>query len=466
MALQTIYTQVNNAKIEPCKKGKPIPPLAIPLIRKNYLGEYRTQVEKDKVLKNLGILGATGNYTYPSEESVSSYRDIKTVKQALDYCIRLIQSYEQSDKNITQLITDVKTINNQIDVIISDIENNTSSITEISKQIDLINQSISEFDQKLKDLNVDDKITNRINQHLENSKTIELQENTLEVKKSNVENNALQINDDGLFIQDISGQVNENTEAIKKISNSDKYITSTNGSSPYTVGGIKEGTTAESLNGKSISDILDLMLFPTYVRDLIYPSLQFTSIQELVEVGSQIIKPSLEFIQGDAGEAISQSINVTYNGVEYSQQTYNSIGQYIFNGSVSYNAGEYLINNKGEITNQRIEAGTIETQTIVTATYPWYVGNTNQVTKQELIPFNQITEQEINLLDQAVIKLPGANSQLISFKVDVGLGYLDVDLNGWVQSIEQINGYTYKVWTKTDSYSSSLPHKIQFKLVQ
>lgn len=466
MALQTIYTQVNNAKIEPCKKGKPIPPLAIPLIRNNYLGEYRTQVERDKVLKNLGILGATGNYTYPSEESVSSYKDIKTVKQALDYCIRLIQSYEQSDKNITQLITDVKAINNQIDTIISNINDNTSSITEISKQIEVINQSISEFDQKLKDLNVDDKITNRINQHLENSKTIELQENTLEVKKSNVENNALQINDDGLFIQDISEQVNENTEAIKKVSNSDKYITNINGSSPYTIGGIKEGTTAESLNGKSISDILDLMLFPTYVRDLIYPSLQFTPIQNLVEVNSEIIKPSLEFNQGDAGEAISQSISITYNGLEYSQQTYTNIGQYIFNGSVSYNAGEYLVNNKGELTSQRIEAGTIETQTNVIATYPWYVGNTNQTTKQELIPFNQISELEINLSDNAVIKLPGANSQLISFKVNGGLGYLDVDLNGWKQSTEQINGYIYKIWTKTDAYSNSFPHKIQFKLVQ
>ena len=64
MAIQTIYTQVDNAKLEPCKKGKPVPPLKVPLLRNNYLGEYRTQVEKDKVLKNLGILGATGKYTY------------------------------------------------------------------------------------------------------------------------------------------------------------------------------------------------------------------------------------------------------------------------------------------------------------------------------------------------------------------------------------------------------------------
>jgi hypothetical protein len=41
----------------------------------------------------------------------------------------------------------------------------------------------------LQDLNVDDKITKRINQHLENSKTIELTDDTLEVKVSKEENN-------------------------------------------------------------------------------------------------------------------------------------------------------------------------------------------------------------------------------------------------------------------------------------
>jgi len=30
-----------------------------------------------------------------------------------------------------------------------------------------------------------------------------------------------------------------------------------------------------------------------------------------------------------------------------------------------------------------------------------------------------------------MIKLPGTNSELESFKVDGGLGYLDVDLSGW-----------------------------------
>ena len=172
MAIQTIYTQVDNAKLEPCKKGKPVLPFKIPLLRNNYLGEYRTQVEKDKVLKNLGILGATGKYTYPSDVQLDSYKDIKTVQQALDYCIRLIQSYEVSDKNIKQLIEDVQTIQQNITGLQTSIQQNTESITTINNSIEQINNQILEFDRKLEELNVDDKITNRINQHLTNSKTI------------------------------------------------------------------------------------------------------------------------------------------------------------------------------------------------------------------------------------------------------------------------------------------------------
>ena len=136
MAIQTIYTQVDNAKLELCKKGKPVPPIQIPLLRSNYLGEYRTQVEKDKVLKNLGVLGVTNRYTYPSQDEVSSYKDIKTVQQALDYCIKLIQSYEASDKNIKQLLEDVQTIQQNITRLRTSIQQNTEDITTINNSIE------------------------------------------------------------------------------------------------------------------------------------------------------------------------------------------------------------------------------------------------------------------------------------------------------------------------------------------
>lgn len=449
MAIQTIYTQVDNAKIEPCKKGKPVPPIQIPLLRNNYLGEYRTQAEKDKVLKNLGILGVTNKYTYPSDSEVDNYKDIQSIQQALDYCIRLIQSYEESDLGIKALEDDIKTLKGNITTLQESITQNTDDITIINDSITAINKSIAEFDQKLQDLNVDDKITKRINQHLENSKTIELVDDTLEVKVSKEENNQITIKDDGLY------------------TSAGTYTSGTTGSSPYTVGGITQGTTAESLNGKSISDIIDLMLFPTYVRDLIYPTLNFSYVSNIVEVGGTVIKPTLTFTQNDAGAKTDETSILTYGGSTYTSAVYLSIGTYIYKGSVSYEAGDYLVDNKGETTNKRVEAGTIETTTSTVATYPWYAGNISSVSKQTLVAFNQDSGvRTISLSGTAVIKLPGSKSTLTSFKVDGGLGYLDVDLTGWTESTEQINGFTYKVWTKNDSYASVLPHQIQFKLVQ
>lgn len=467
MAIQTIYTQVDNAKLEPCKKGKPVPPLKIPLLRNNYLGEYRTQVEKDKVLKNLGILGATGKYTYPSDTQLDSYKDIKTVQQALDYCIRLIQSYEASDKNIKQLLEDVQTIQQNITQLQTSIQQNTEDIESINNSITQINNSILEFDKKLQELNVDDKITNRINQHLANSKTIELKDNTLEVKVSSEETNAVVVKEDGIYVNDNTEQIQSNTTAIESLKDQDKYLTGTQGSSPYTVGGIKEGTTAESLNGKTISDILDLMLFPAYVRDLIPPTLSYSVLPGLVEVGSSLLHPELTFTQNDAGTKTNTTESILFNDSPYDSASYIGIGIYKYKATVTYEAGQYLINNKGETTESRIEAGSLSTSVSTTATYPWYAGTSTQVYKQKLVAFNTDSgTQEVSLSGRATIKLPGANSQLLSFKVNGGLGFLNVDLNGWTQTTEQINGITYKVWSKNDEYSSVLPHQLQFKLMQ
>jgi hypothetical protein len=54
--IQSIYASVSNADVVPCgKKGKPVSSEPIPLLKNKYLGEYRTELEKAKVRKNLGI---------------------------------------------------------------------------------------------------------------------------------------------------------------------------------------------------------------------------------------------------------------------------------------------------------------------------------------------------------------------------------------------------------------------------
>jgi len=38
------------------------------------------------------------------------------------------------------------------------------------------------------------------------------------------------------------------------------------------------------------------MLFPTYVRDLVYPTLSYSYLPSLVEINSTILTPELTFI--------------------------------------------------------------------------------------------------------------------------------------------------------------------------
>ena len=53
--LNHTYTSVKNANVVDCGKKQPIPSQPFPLLRDNYLGEYRTELDKRKVLANLGI---------------------------------------------------------------------------------------------------------------------------------------------------------------------------------------------------------------------------------------------------------------------------------------------------------------------------------------------------------------------------------------------------------------------------
>jgi hypothetical protein len=53
--LNHTYTSVKNANLVDCGKRDPIPSQPFPLLRDNYLGEYRTELDKKRVLANLGI---------------------------------------------------------------------------------------------------------------------------------------------------------------------------------------------------------------------------------------------------------------------------------------------------------------------------------------------------------------------------------------------------------------------------
>ena len=500
--IQSIYAAVSNGNNVHC--GKRIPKYQaqpIPLMKSNYLGEFRTQLEKAKVRKNLGIgdeFSLTwGNITGHIEDNkdlitfienqwkyeyVSPYiqQEIKNVKQALDYALYYVSTYEANDEAVHNLSQKFDTLTSHVDEVQEQLQNNinlnSTRISDIQNNIQSINNLISDINEDLKTINVDENIYNWVKQNLEQSSTIYFKEITdaeevtfqiIEVKISQEEKNALIIKKDGIYVEDFSQDINSIKEHQTQIDDSLidlKYNTELPDSTTSTT---HKGITVEQLKNKSMSKILDEVLFPAEVRDLIEPTISYSDIEDLIEINTPVYFPNIEYLAGDAGETISQTNILTFHGLEYTEDYYSNVGTYIFTATIQYSDGEYLKNNREEITDIRVESGEISTTKNVKVTYPWFAGSTEDgVQKQILVPINEVSGYiDISLSKHAVIKIPGAKSTLNSFRVDSGLGYLDVDISGWEQTQEYINGVPYKVWTKKDEYVAILPHKVNFTIV-
>lgn len=500
--IQSIYAAVSNGNNVHC--GKRIPKYQaqpIPLMKSNYLGEFRTQLEKAKARKNLGIgdefLLTWGNITGRIEDNkdlttfienqwkyeyVSPYiqKEIKNVKQALDYALYYVSTYEANDQAVNNLSQKFDTLTSHVNKVQEQLQNNidtnSTSISNIEKNIQSINKSISDINEDLKTINVDQNIYNWVRQNLEQSSTIYFKEITneeevtfqiIEVKISQEENNALIIKGDGIYVKDFSQDINSIKEHQTKIDDSLinlKYNTELPDSTTSTT---HKGITVKQLKNKSMSKILDEVLFPAEVRDLVMPTISYSDIEELVEINTPVYFPNIEYLAGDAGETISQTNILTFRGLEYTEDYYSNVGTYVFTGTVQYSDGEYLKNNREEITDIRVTSGEVSTTKNVKVTYPWFAGSTEDgVQKQILVSINEVSGYiDISLSKHAIIKIPGAKSTLNSFRVDSGLGYLDVDISGWEQTQEYINEVPYKVWTKKDEYVAILPHKINFTIV-
>lgn len=500
--IQSIYAAVSNGNNVHC--GKRIPKYQaqpIPLMKSNYLGEFRTQLEKAKARKNLGIgdefLLTWGNITGHVEDNkdlitfienqwkyeyVSPYiqQEIKNVKQALDYALYYVSTYEANDEAVHNLSQKFDTLTSHVDEVQEQLQNNinlnSTKISDIQNNIQSINNLISDINEDLKTINVDQNIYNWVKQNLEQSSTIYFKEITneeevtfqiIEVKISQEEKNALIIKEDGIYVEDFSQDINDIKQHQGYIDKSLvdlKYNTELPDSTTSTT---HKGITVEQLKNKSMSKILDEVLFPAEVRDLVMPTISYSDIEELVEINTPVYFPNIEYLAGDAGETISQTNILTFRGLEYIEDYYSNVGTYIFTGTIQYSNGEYLKNNREEVTDIRVTSGEVSTTKNVKVTYPWFAGSTEDgVQKQILVPVNEVSGYiDISLSKHAVIKIPGAKSTLNSFRVDSGLGYLDVDISGWEQTQEYINEVPYKVWTKKDEYVAILPHKINFTII-
>lgn len=161
--LNHTYTSVKNANLVDCGKKQHIPSQPFPLLRDNFLGEYRTELDKKKVLANLGIAtdlsleweyikGDIGRSQALMEEldSRTKYTSkidgfYKTVIEGIEYLETVVggeqegeeeqndrlTALEQSSKELRNSLNTLKTyIAETVDINIETLQENLNTVTE------------------------------------------------------------------------------------------------------------------------------------------------------------------------------------------------------------------------------------------------------------------------------------------------------------------------------------------------
>lgn len=235
------------------------------------------------------------------------------------------------------------------------------------------------------------------------------------------------------------------------------------------IGSIKAGSTLADLAGKSYSEIIDAMLVNETYNDPKYThNISLGNVPALVKVGSSVIVPDITAvwnsnIQSNSTKVITNNLVKTILGS--SETVYNKSGNSTFVLTYSYPEGYYdIVSNLGNTKRITVPSKTNTTiSKIVTATYPWFINTTEQV----LVAIGNSKTIEVELTGSPSIKVPFTNST-VTIQADLGFGWMDVD---WNVSTDNSNlggavdeTVPYKVYSKPDSYSNSVKHKITINL--
>lgn len=235
------------------------------------------------------------------------------------------------------------------------------------------------------------------------------------------------------------------------------------------IGSIKAGSTLGDLAGKSYSEIIDAMLVNEVWNDPGYKhNISLGDITSLVKVGSSVIPPTITAvwnnnIQSNSTKVITNNLVKTILGS--SETVYNKSGNSIFVLNYSYPEGYYNITSNLGNTKRITVPGKINgsISKTVTVTYPWFINNSEQA----LVAIGSSKTIEVSLTGSPSIKVPFANST-VNIQVDLGFGWMDVS---WDVTTDDTNlgnavdeTVSYKIYSKPDSYSTSVKHKITITL--
>ena len=215
--LNHTYTSVKNANLVDCGKKQHIPSQPSPLLKDNYLGEFRTELDKKKVLANLGIAtnlsleweyikGDIGRSTALMQELDSRTKYIseidgfqKTLVDGIHYLESVVGGEQDAEKVQDDRLSNLETTTSGLQQELSGLK--TYLETSIEVDIETIQSTLETITAKVNN------ITELIQVSSKKGNALSL------IGEDNLEEGETP----GLYVPDLSGQVSKSTEDISKL---------------------------------------------------------------------------------------------------------------------------------------------------------------------------------------------------------------------------------------------------------
>lgn len=222
--LNHTYTSVKNANVVDCGKKEKIPSQPFPLLRDNYLGEYRTELDKKKVLANLGIAtdlsleweyikGDIGRSValmgeLDSRTKYASTIDgfTKTVIDGILYLESVVGGEQEGEEEQNERLTNLETASKDLSDKLTELKTYLEETIEVD--IDTLEESLKDITEKVN--NITDLI--QVSSKAGNALSLLTSEDVEEGETP------------GLYVPDLSEEVSAATENIEKLQEDVKTI--------------------------------------------------------------------------------------------------------------------------------------------------------------------------------------------------------------------------------------------------
>lgn len=204
--LNPIQTSVKNANLVDCGKKQHISSQPTHLVKDNFLGEFRTDLEKKKVLANLGIATSLslewGNIKGDIGNSLA-------LMQELDSRTKYVSEIDGFQKSVIEGIKSLETI-----IQLNEGSQWESKLSELEENLNTLVNNLDDLKTYLQDsVEVDiDNLKESLNTISDNVQNI-----TKLIQISEKDDNALKILTDdkpGLYVADLSKEVSDNAQNV------------------------------------------------------------------------------------------------------------------------------------------------------------------------------------------------------------------------------------------------------------